>query len=311
LVSRGRRPDGAAPIAYRRTNDRGVLVNQSLGRTDQVGAPLVTAIMPTFNKAIYLQQAIDSVIRQTFTDWELIIVDDGSTDHTASILRRYSDKRIVVHTLSSNCGRSRARNVALSHARGRYIAICDSDDLSAPTRFERQVEFLNSRPEVGVVSAFIQVISRTATAQIDFPVEHAAIARRFADGKMGVVHGASMIRAECFEQLGVYCDDLRSSEDFELFRRFCQCHRFATLPYVLLEYRNELGAVPLIVWAENTRAHRYALYRSNYRGDIAEALTLDQFSRGWKAKLRIYTLDLLRFAHFNLRARVFAHYVVR
>ena len=109
--------------------------------------------MPTYNNGRWLQEAIDSVLGQTFTDWELIIVDDGSTDDTADVLARCTDSRIRIYTLAKNVGRAGARNVALGQARGRYIAICDSDDISAPTRFTEQVAFLDANPNIGVVSA--------------------------------------------------------------------------------------------------------------------------------------------------------------
>ena len=205
----------------------------------------VSAIMPTYNKGSWLQQAIDSVLDQTFTDWELIIVDDGSTDDTASVLARYADARIRMHTLPKNVGRSRARNIALQMAQGRYIAICDSDDVSAPTRFEQHVAFLDSHPEVGVVSAHMRQLSKHGSGLIMFPTHHEAIARRFARGKMGAAHGASMIRALCFETVGLSCEDLMWAEDFELFRRFARKYRFHTLPEELLQYRNDLWAVPL------------------------------------------------------------------
>ena len=276
-------------------------------------SPTVSAIMPTYNKARWLQQAIDSVRDQTFTDWELIIVDDGSTDETADVLARCTDQRIRIVRLAENVGRARARNVALQVARGRYIAICDSDDISMPTRFDEHVAFLDSNPDVAVVSAHLRLLSEDdhRTARIVFPIHHESIARRFARGKMGAAHGASMIRAECFTQLGLYCEDLRAAEDFELFRRFSRRYRFETLPQELLLYRNELGAVPFPVWTAASRAHRYALYRSNCHDAQTAVLSFDQFVRSWQTRLFVYSVDSLRFAHFNLRAHVFSSHVLR
>jgi glycosyltransferase involved in cell wall biosynthesis len=274
-------------------------------------APVVSAVMPTYNKAQWLQAAIDSVLNQTFTEWELIIVDDGSTDSTPDVLARSTDPRIRVHTLPKNVGRAQARNAAIRSARGRYIAICDSDDISAPTRFEEHVAFLDSHPQVGVVSAHLRQLSPHHAARIVFPIDHKSIARRFARGKMGAAHGASMIRAVCFERLGLYCEDLRAAEDFELFRRFSMEYRFETLPQELLLYRNEWGAVPFPVWTENSRAHRYALYRSNCHGRPARVLSFDEFVRRWRTRFFVYTVDSLRFAHFNLRTHVFSSHVLR
>jgi glycosyltransferase involved in cell wall biosynthesis len=267
--------------------------------------------MPTYNKAQWLQQSIDSVLAQTLTDWELIIVDDGSTDETADILARYDDPRITIVTLPKNVGRARARNLALEIARGRYIAICDSDDVSAPTRFEEHAAFLDANPQIGIVSSHLRLLAANRTALVVFPIDHESIARRFARGKMGIAHGASMIRADCFKQLGGYCEDLRAAEDFELFRRFLTRYRFETLPKELLLYRNELGAVSFPTWTAYSRAHRYALYRSNCHGRSAPVLSFDEFVRSWRTNFFVYSVDSLRFAHFNLKAHVFSSHVLR
>jgi glycosyltransferase involved in cell wall biosynthesis len=272
--------------------------------------PTVSAVMPTYNKGPWLQAAIDSVLGQTFSDWELIIVDDGSTDNTATVLAGCTDARIRVHTLTTNVGRSRARNLAIQQAKGRYIAICDSDDVSAPTRFEQHVAFLDSHPDVAVVSAYVRQLSERSAAQILFPTDHASIGRRFAKGKMGAAHGASMVRAVCFEKLGLYCEDLRLAEDFELFRRFSRHYQFQTLPEELLQYRNEFGAVPLRVWNECRLWHRYALYRSNCLGNV-QVLSFEEFAKSLWTKLALYTVDSLRYAHLNLRAHVFSRHVLR
>jgi glycosyltransferase involved in cell wall biosynthesis len=293
--------------------DTSIQVSHPPAATAPVQSPTVSAIMPTYNKARWLQQAIDSVLEQTFTDWELIIVDDGSTDATADVLARCTDQRITIVRLAENVGRARARNVALQLARGRYIAICDSDDISMPTRFEEHAAFLDANPDVGVVSAHLRLLSEDdhRTARIVFPIHHESIARRFARGKMGAAHGASMIRAECFTQLGLYCEDLRAAEDFELFRRFSRRYRFETLPQELLLYRNELGAVPFPVWTAASRAHRYALYRSNCHEQQTTVLSFEQFVRSWQTRFFVYSVDSLRFAHFNLRAHVFSSHVLR
>ena len=290
----------------------GVQQNFYPSATPASSAPIVSAIMPTYNKGPWLQEAIDSVLAQTFTDWELILVDDGSTDATADVLARCSDPRIRIHRLAKNVGRSGARNVALGLARGRYIAICDSDDICVPTRFEEHVAFLDAHPEISVVSAHMQLLTDHRTARrIVFPIDHESIARRFARGKMGVAHGASMVRADCFQESGMYCEDLRAAEDFELFRRFSTRYRFQTLPRDLLLYRSNLGAVPFPVWTAASRAHRYALYRSKCQERSAPLLSFDEFVRSWRTIFLVYSVDSLRFAHFNLRAHVFSSHVLR
>lgn len=266
--------------------------------------------MPTYNKGPFLQEAIDSIVAQTFADWELLIVDDGSTDETKQILSRCDDPRIRVFTTSTNVGRSRARNIALARARGRYIAIFDSDDLSRPSRLEKQVAFLDAHPEIAVVSGYIRAFSGAEESIMMFPLDPPSIRRRFDRGRMGVAHGASLVRRECFERCGCYISDLTYAEDLELFRRFSQEFAFQTLPEVLLDYRHELGPASVRQWAADGRGHRYALYRSR-RAIGRRVLTLEEFSRLWRTRLCVYTVDLLRAMVFTTRARVFSSYVLR
>jgi glycosyltransferase involved in cell wall biosynthesis len=267
--------------------------------------------MATYNKGPYLRQAIDSIVAQTFTDWELLVADDGSTDDTKRILAGYTDPRIHVLTLATNAGRSWARNLALAQACGRSIAICDSDDLSRPTRLERQVAFLDAHPEIGVVSGYIRAFSDAGESVMMFPLEPSAIHSRFERGKMGAAHGAAMVRRVCFDRLGGYINDLSYAEDFELFTRFSREYAFQSLPEVLLDYRHELGVGSIRQWAADGRAHRYALYRSRRPSIGQRVVTLEEFSSRWQTRLCVYTVDLLRSVLFTTRSRLFSEYVLR
>ena len=108
--------------------------------------PTVSIIIPTYNRVGYLSQAVDSVLAQTLVDWELIVVDDGSTDETSCYLESLADPRIVALG-QMNQGESAARNAGIAHARGRYIAFLDDDDLFAPQKLELQAAFLCDHPE--------------------------------------------------------------------------------------------------------------------------------------------------------------------
>jgi glycosyltransferase involved in cell wall biosynthesis len=117
--------------------------------------PRVTVVMAVYNAAQFLREAIASVLSQTYTDFELIVVDDASTDDSSAILRSYNDPRIRIIRHQTNLGASLSRNDALAAARGELIAIMDADDVCAPTRIERQVEFLQAHPAVGLVGCGI------------------------------------------------------------------------------------------------------------------------------------------------------------
>jgi len=115
--------------------------------------PKVSVLLPVYyNGERYIVQSVESILKQSYRDFELIVVNDGSTDRTGSLLRGISDPRIVLIE-QENQGQPRAMNNALNLARGEYIARQDADDLSLPERFARQVEFLDSHPEVGFVGS--------------------------------------------------------------------------------------------------------------------------------------------------------------
>ncbi|MPZ19209.1 MAG: glycosyltransferase [Luteitalea sp.] len=271
-------------------------------------APItVSAVMPAYNAAPYLKDAVDSVISQTFENWELIVIDDGSQDDTPTVLAAYRDPRIRVLRLPKNSGRGAARNAGLAVATGRYIAVCDSDDISLPHRFARQVAFLEAHPEVDVVSGHMLVFWNGSAPRrsIRFPEEPAAISRRFQRGRMGVVHGASMLRARCFSAFGRYREELVRAEDFEYFRRIHRFCRFHTLPEVLLLYRHEVTRRPWWKWVENSRCHRYANYL--YSASVcssAPVMSFDSFSRRWQGYAIDYSIELLKFVKFTTLAYV-------
>lgn len=124
--------------------------------------PLVSVLMPAYNREQYIGEAIESIIAQTYQYWELIIVDDGSTDRTAEIVRNYQaqDARIVLHQFPENKGIPFARNQCLVLAKGKYLANLDSDDIALPQRLEIQVKFMEENPEIGVCGSSAEGIDK-------------------------------------------------------------------------------------------------------------------------------------------------------
>jgi len=268
--------------------------------------PTVSAIMSAYNTGRYIAAAIDSILAQTMTSWELIVVDDGSTDDTRAVIARYDDPRIIVIACDQNRGRSAARNLALARARGRYIAICDSDDLSAPTRFAQQVAFLEAHPRVDIVSGQLAHFTegRAPRVVVRFPLSSREITQRLARGRMGLAHGASMLRAECFGRTGGYCADVPCAEDLELFCRMARHSTFASLPDVLVAYRHSLPD-PFAEWMSAARHQRYARYRWKIpETPSLRPLTYDEFTRKWDVFVLNHTIDLARFTLWSLRSRV-------
>ena len=127
--------------------------------TISTAAPTVSVVMPVYNTEAYLGDALDSILAQTFTDWELICVDDGSSDCSLDVLRRYerADPRIRVVSRPYS-GVARARNDGMALARGRYIAAMDSDDVALPERLRRQVDYMESHPECVGLGAAVRIV---------------------------------------------------------------------------------------------------------------------------------------------------------
>lgn len=161
--------------------------------------PRVSVIIPTYNRGDLLTRSIDSVLGQTYEDFELLVVDDGSTDHTESVVERYDDDRITYLAHSSNQGASAARNTGIEYADGEYLAFLDSDDVWKPQKLDRQVAELDDRPPEWVAAYCGVEIGDTDSFDV------AAIARSLGltrlDNTEGAEGGADLIKAVLKDQL--------------------------------------------------------------------------------------------------------------
>lgn len=253
-------------------------------------------MMLAYNEETVIGEAIQSILDQTYEDWELIIVDDGSTDGTPDVVARFEDPRIR-YVRQENQGRGAARNAALRASRGQYIAIADADDISLPSRFQKQVAFLEAHPEVGVVSAQLKFFTarHAPTYLFDFPVEKDAIQARFSQGFMGVAHPASMIRRVVFDSIGNYAEECLRAQDLELFLRASDHFSFATLPEVLVLYRNDPGAVSFQKWVSVSLFRHYANYRYRCWQRHVYAKPFSSWQKHPRVWATILTWDVLRF----------------
>ena len=182
-------------------------------------APTVSVIMPVYNtRSEWLCSAIDSILSQTFQDFELIIIDNGSDEATLRILANYSDPRIVRRRLEKNVGAASARNEALDMARGEFLAIMDSDDIALPNRLEAQISFLRAHTEVGVLGSCV--------GDANDP------------GKIMFCASSLVFRAEVLHRVGVrFSADFFPSEDFKILTDLIGKTRFAKLEERLVLYR--------------------------------------------------------------------------
>lgn len=201
--------------------------------------PLISVVMPTYNSERYIEESINSILSQTLSDFELIVVDDNSTDHTLEVLLSYTDQRIKI--VDGPCkGISAALNIGLDIANGKYIARMDSDDISMPDRFQKQVNFLNSHPEIGLCGTFAEAFSPNGWSALwgnsNNRIEHLGLFDNLVDTV--VCHPTVMFRRELFQKYGLrYNESFDSAEDQELWARAMRSICFYNMPEVLLRYR--------------------------------------------------------------------------
>ena len=191
--------------------------------------------MPVYNSELYINEAIDSILNQTFTDFEFIIIDDASTDKSVEIIQSYSDSRIQLIVKPQNSGYTNSLNYGLTIARGEYIARMDSDDISLPTRFQKQVEFLDANPDVVVCGTQYKVIGREKIS--NHPIYHEEIKVKLLDGCF-IAHPSVMLNnAFLIKNKLNYNTSAEPAEDYDLWSRIVFLAKVANLNETLLLYR--------------------------------------------------------------------------
>ena len=199
--------------------------------------PRVSILMPVYNVAPYLREAMDSILVQTFQDFELIVLDDCSPDNSAEILDTYTDERIVRYRGEKNIGLSNVLNVGMAIARGEFIARMDSDDLSTPERLATQVAYLEAHPEVDLCSCGMQLFgAKQETWVRESNVEDVKITALFHSP---ILHASSMWRREAFELVGLrFLQEMVPAEDYDMWTRAMAAgQRLVNIPQVMYLYR--------------------------------------------------------------------------
>lgn len=203
--------------------------------------PLISVVLPVYNAEMHLDDTLQSLLDQTFSDFELIAYDDGSADRSCEILQRYADQdsRIAVRRMPHQ-GYSPLLNMGLQEARGEFFARMDADDICEPTRFERQVEFLRDRPDVAAVGSALTIIDAEGdpiTVQRP-PTEHNEIDRKNLRGEGGnLPHPTLMARTSALRAIGGYRPEFEPAEDLDLLLRLAEHAKLANLTEPLLRYR--------------------------------------------------------------------------
>ncbi|NIO06026.1 MAG: glycosyltransferase [Proteobacteria bacterium] len=190
--------------------------------------PQVSVVMSVYNEERYVGEAVESILEQTFGDFEFIIVDDGSIDHTPVVLKGYHDSRMKVY-YQENRGQSSALNRGIRLTSGDYIARMDADDISLPERLEREVLFLDTYPEVALVGTWcVKIDARTGRHWIQSLPEDDVSIRRFMTVDNPFIHSSIMIRKSVLDEVGLYDEGL-IWQDYDLWVRIARNHRMANI----------------------------------------------------------------------------------
>lgn len=203
----------------------------------------VTVVMPVYNGMPYLPLAVSAVLEQSFQDFFLIAVDDGSTDDSLKYLSSIVDPRLTIMRKAQRSGQGAARNAALEVCKTEYVAFADADDICLPSRLEQQVAFLDRHPKVGMLGTGVRYIGSRGRPVLSPPLSlnHPEIRRDLQHGRHAIVNGSLMFRACVFKRTGVFRIS-GPGEDWDLFLRMTEETEVANLPQILLHVRLHGGS---------------------------------------------------------------------
>ena len=210
-------------------------------------APPLTVLLPVYNAATHLGDAIASILNQSFGDFELLVIDDGSTDESMEVVREFRDKRLRIESQPRNRGLVATLNAGIEIARGSLLARMDADDLSRPDRFAVQVAYLAAHPDVAGVSCAFELIDERGERLADDygwfrPTEPLALRWALHFGCF-FTHGGAMLRTSAVRDARGFDARYAHAEDYELWLRLVDRHRLANVPRILLSVREHGGQV--------------------------------------------------------------------
>ncbi len=270
-------------------------------------SPKVTVLMPVYNGESYLRATIESILRQTFTDFEFLIIDDGSTDSTVEIVRSFKDQRIRLLRNPERLKLSGALNRGLDEARGEYVARMDGDDISRPDRLEKQVRLMDSFPNIGLCGGWIQKFGMGRKEINQFP-EHSESIRAYALFDSPFAHPTVMLRKSFFDQYKLrYDGQYYPTEDYELWSRALDLFPCVNIQEILLDYRVHDSSMTRSDWDDMDikaaaitcrqlnllglypSGEEISIHRNIGRGESCRSHNLEELQRGeeWLRQLQI------------------------
>ena len=219
---------------------------------------IVSIIFPCYNAACFIETAIRSILNQTFEDFELIIIDDASYDNTIEIIKKFNDDRIMLIQKPENTGYTNSLNYGLKISKGEYIARMDADDISLPTRLEKQVNLLKNNPEIILCGSWYQILNTKDI--IKLPETHEEIGIAFLEWNP-MAHSSVMFRRNVIIKNNLHYDtSMEPSEDYDLWVKLYNYGKIHNIPEVLLQYRQHGEQVSV---KKNEKQKRNALLIRN------------------------------------------------
>jgi glycosyltransferase involved in cell wall biosynthesis len=222
--------------------------------------PQVTIVMPVFNGEKYLREAIDSVLAQTYTNFEFLILNDGSTDSTQQIIESYTDERIRA-LYHDNMGVAKSLNRGLELAKGQFIWRHDADDICLPEQLQNQMEFLEAHPDYALVSTQIAFMTDRGKIAYDYkqPKDHyfnnsdfVKVERSQFNPYSPITHATVLVKKEVFDTVGFYRTDFKTSEDTDLWLRIIEHYDAAVLNYCSYYVRLNATSATQVYKSTNT-----------------------------------------------------------
>ena len=268
--------------------------------------PQISVVMAVYNCDQYLDEAVDSILNQTFEDFEFIIIDDGSTDGSRDTLRRLTerDSRIVA-IQQDNVGLTKSLNRGLALAKGEYIARMDGDDIATPERLEKQLQAFVENPDLVLLGAGVELISEDGLAlgRRNQPREEIEIRRRLLLGDGGALtHPVVMFRRDTANAIGGYDERFTTTQDLDLFIRLAEQGRVFNLPEILLKWRQHGGSVNHTKSDTWMKMKRMAINGAIKRMGV-EQFVEGLFPAGEKYSFPKNALELARFARAHDRKK--------
>lgn len=252
-------------------------------------SPQISVLMPVYNAERYLREAVESILNQSFTDFEFLIVNDGSTDGSAAVLMEYAAKDDRIRLISRpNTGYVVALNEMLGLAGGEFLARMDADDAAVSDRFERQVAFLGSNPDHVAVGSRVLLIDPEDEPISPFgkAMLHEEIDQGHLDKCAGslICHPTVMMRKAAIDSIGAYRINMEPAEDVDLFLRLAEIGKLRILPEILLHYRMHHSSVSMTRRHEQLHVIRRIVSEARQRRGIsvaAEGNQIADLDPGW------------------------------